>query len=107
MLETEKLNLLKVMLGEENVESEEILSAYLTIAGNKILAKAYPYDDGVTEVPQKYHALQCEIAMFLLNKRGAEGQSQHSENGIVRIYETADVPPSMLRIVVPHVGVLK
>ena len=60
-----------------------------------------------SEVPEKYGALQCEIAAYMLNKRGAEGQTSHSENGITRSYENADVPSSMLKVVTPHVGVIK
>lgn len=61
----------------------------------------------MSEVPEKYGALQCEIAAYMLNKRGAEGQTSHSENGITRSYENADVPSSMLKVVTPHVGVIK
>ena len=106
MLEVEKLTLLRVMLGQPNegAWADNVLISYLAIAGNKILRRAYPYDDSVTEVPRRYGYLQCEIAAYLLNKRGAEGQTSHSENGISRTYESADVPESMLSEVVPHVG---
>lgn len=104
MTESEKINIVKSMGVND---SDEILSAYLTLAGNKILAKAYPYDNSVTEVPRKYESLQCEIAVYLLNKRGAEGQISHSENGISRTYENGDVPASFLRTVIPHCGVIK
>ena len=106
MLEVEKLTLLRVMLGQPNegAWADNVLISYLAIAGNKILRRAYPYDDSVTEVPRRYGYLQCEIAAYLLNKRGAEGQTSHSENGISRSYESADVPESMLSEVVPHVG---
>lgn len=62
---------------------------------------AYPYDDTVTEVPDRYAYTQLEIAVYLMNKRGAEGQTAHSENGISRSYEDGDVPPSLLREIVP------
>jgi hypothetical protein len=88
-------------------DTDEVLSTYLVVAGKKIIARAYPYDDTVTEVPDKYDTLQCEIAAYLLNKRGAEGQTQHTENGISRQYENADVPSSMLKVVTPHCGVIK
>ncbi len=58
------------------------------------------------DVPIKYHYLQCQIAAYLLNKQGAEGESRHSENGVDRTYESADIPSSMLSSVVPYVGVL-
>ena len=104
MTQTEKLQLLKAMVGES--DTEEVLLAYLNIAGNKIINRAYPYDPEVTEVPNRYAFLQCEIAAYLLNKRGAEGQTGHSENGISRSYESADVPESLLGAVTPTVGVL-
>lgn len=109
MTEVEKLALLRAMVGTPNTDenwSDDVLISYLTIAGRKIINRAYPYDDEVTEVPRRYGYLQCEIACYLLNKRGAEGQTAHSENGVNRSYESADVPESMLSEVIPHVGVL-
>lgn len=105
MTQAEKLKLLKAMVGES--DSEEVLLAYLNIAGGKILNRAYPFCTDETEVPNRYDFLHCEIAAYLLNKRGAEGQTGHSENGISRSYESADVPESMLSAVTPMVGVLR
>lgn len=107
MIEVEKLTLLRVMVGQPNVGewADDVLISYLTIAGEKILRRAYPYDDSVTDVPRRYGYLQCEIAAYLLNKRGAEGQTAHSENGISRTYGGADVPEAMLSEITPHVGV--
>ena len=106
MTEVEKLTLLRVMVGQPNEGEwlDDILISYLGIAGRKILNRAYPYDDTVTEVPRRYGYLQCEIAVYLLNRRGSEGQTSHSENGVNRGYESADIPESMLSEVVPHVG---
>jgi hypothetical protein len=104
MTQAEKLQLLKAMVGES--DTEEVLLAYLNLAGGKIINRAYPYNPEATEVPKRYEFLQCEIASYLLNKRGAEGQTGHSENGISRSYESADVPESMLGAVTPMVGVL-
>lgn len=106
MTDVEKLAMLRVMTGQlnEGEWSDDFLLSYLSIAGQKILNRAYPYDDTVTEVPRRYGVLQCEIAAYLLNKRGAEGETAHSENGINRTYENADVPDSMLNNVIPHCG---
>lgn len=103
MLNAEKIEMVKSMTGET---SDGAVSDYLNIAGNKICRKAYPFDPTVTEVPEQYSLLQVEIAVYLLNKRGAEGEAAHSENGISRTYEDGDVPPSMLRQIVPMCGVL-
>ena len=107
MTEVEKLSMLRVMVGQPNEGdwADDVLISYLNIAGRKIVNRAYPYDDTVTEVPRRYSYLQCEIATYLLNKRGAEGQVGHTENGINRSYEKADVPESMLSEIIPHVGV--
>lgn len=109
MTEVEKLSLLRVMVGQPNTDedwSDDVLISYLKIAGEKVINRAYPYDDTVTEVPRRYGVLQCEIAQYLLNKRGADGETAHSENGISRTYENANVPESLMSEVIPIVGVL-
>lgn len=99
----EKLQMVSTMTGEND---EDVLSAYLAIAGEKICRKAYPYDHTVAKVPERYEHAQVEIAVYLLNKRGAEGQTAHSENGVNATYEDGDVPPSLLRDIVPFAGVI-
>lgn len=105
MTEEEKLIALRAMVGGS--DTDEVLSTYLMLAGKRIIARAFPYDQSVTEVPAQYDYLQCEIAAYLLNKRGAEGQTSHSENGISRSYENADIPSSMLRAITPCCGIPK
>lgn len=100
---TDKLNMLKSMTGESN---EDVLLTYLGIAGERVCEKAYPFHPEVREVPDKYAYTQIECAVYLLNKRGAEGQTYHSENGINRTYEAASIPDSMLKRVTPFVGVI-
>lgn len=100
MLESEKKDLVKTMTGETD---EGTVSAYLAVAASKICRKAFPYRPNEVCVPEQYEYLQVEIAVYLLNKRGAEGQTGHSENGISRTYESGDVPASMLRDVIPFV----
>lgn len=104
MTQEEKLTALKSMVG--NSDPDEVLSTYLDFAGGKILAKAYPYQNDVTEVPVQYAHLQVEIAAYMLNKRGAEGQTSHTENGVSRSYENGDIPSSMLKAVIPYCGVI-
>lgn len=92
----------------ESDDSTSTFQTYLTIAGQTILNKAYPYYrvDNPTDVPEKYQLLQVEIAAYMMNKRGAEGETQHIENGIHRNYHNAHVPDDMLRQVVPYVGIV-
>ncbi len=113
MTEEEKLAALKSMVGDTDPQGGEkpltdgMLSAYLTVAGRKVLRRLYPYRLGVAEVPKEYEYKQLEIAAYLVNKRGAEGETAHSENGISRTYENADVPDAMLREIVPHCAVFE
>lgn len=86
------------MCGETD---EGVVSAYLYLAGEKILRRAYPYDESVKDVPAKYEHVQIEGAVYLLNKRGAEGETSHGENGITRSYENGDLPESLLSGIVP------
>ena len=105
MTNEEKITALRAMLGDTDDE-DTVLSAYLQMAGQKIINRAYPYKPDVEEVPRQYETLQVEIALYMLNKRGAEGQLSHSENGISRSYENGDVPASMLKSVTPYVGAI-
>ena len=106
MTDSEKITCIKTMLGEDDDTSESVLQLYLSLAKSKILNRAFPYEPNVAEVPTQYDMLQCEIAVYLLNKRGAEGQTSHSENNISRTYENADVPDSMLSCITPYCGLI-
>ena len=107
MSENEKLEMIRNMTGETDTA---VCSTYLMLAAAKISRRLYPFGlpDNVciADVPAEYAMNQIDIAVYLLNKRGAEGQVSHSENGISRTYGDADVPESMLRGIVPYVGVV-
>lgn len=101
MTDAEKKAMLTAMTGET---AETVLSTYLALAGDKICRRAYPYDSEVTTVPSVYDYLHVEIAAYMLNKRGAEGEKTHNENGISRTYEDGDLPRSLARQIVPFIG---
>lgn len=103
MSDAEKIAIVQAMIGCD--DPEPVLFAYLSIAQEKILNRLYPFHEPEAIVPEKYQMLQCEIAVYLL-KRGAEGQTAHSENGISRSYGSADVPEELMGRVVPFVGVM-
>ena len=101
-----KIDMLSHMLGEEM--DQGILEVYLELAAQKILNRMYPFVenyDGL-EVPDRYVGIQLKIANYMLNKRGAEGQIQHIENGIHRNYGAADIPDGMLQEIMPFVQVI-
>ena len=102
----EKKIALTAMLAGMNKDAEEDankISLYLCLAGHKILQRCYPFGapKGKKQVPDEYGALQCEIAAYLINKQGAEGQTSHSENGVSRAYESGGVPESFLSQITP------
>lgn len=104
MTKAERIAVVQTLTGETD---ENILSVFLDMAAERIWEKCFPFKppDG-TDIPLKYHFLQTEIAVYLYNKRGAEGETRHDENGIARSYESASVPDSMLKNVVPFCGTL-
>ena len=112
MDDSEKLVELRIILddiGAESNDTDATLLSYLLQAKYIILNRMYPYlDDGTFDeliIPKRYEYKQIRIAAYMLNKRGAEGETQHIENGIHRSYKSADVPEEMLRDILPQVGI--
>ena len=105
MSEKDKLEILKSLVEIVGDTKDKALTVYLDLAAQKILERLYPFDKEQREVPQRYAYRQCEIAAYFWNKRGAEGETAHNENGISRTYENADVPESMMKGILPFAGV--
>ena len=104
MTDAEKLSRLRVLISPDTA-SEDLLSYLLEQAGGIVLNRRYPFGppEGLG-VPAAYEHIQLQVAVELFSKMGAEGQTGHSENGISRSYEAADVSPSLLRRITPLVG---
>ena len=100
---SEKVEMLQRMM-EDDDTGTDVLRAYLILAGQKILNRMYPFGTECNHmhVPDKYVSVQLNVACYLLNKRGAEGEIQHIENGIHRNYGSSDVPDGMLKDVIPY-----
>jgi len=52
-------------------------------------------------VESNFERTQIKIAIELYNKRGAEGQTEHGENGIERKYENSGISKSLLNEITP------
>ena len=103
MTDESKIVLVKSMTDEED---EEIISAFLAMAGDSVCKYCDPYKRSEREtLLEEYGGVQARIAAYFLNKRGAEGENSHSENGISRGYESGDIPDSLLRELTPICGV--
>jgi hypothetical protein len=104
MTDDEKLARLRQMLDPADTTSDEIANAYLDMAEKAVINLAFPFGDGSEVMPEKYENVQIEIALYMLNKRGAEGETTHTEGGTTRTYESADIPVALRARITPKVG---
>ena len=104
MDDDQKLEKLKVLISPDTA-SDTLLSFLLEQSEGIILNRRYPF--GAPEdatLSAMHEQIQLRIAVELFSKMGAEGQTEHAENGITRKWEAADVSPSLLRTIVPVCG---
>lgn len=92
-----QLERLKVWIPDER--NDNLLWELLLRAEGAIKQKRRTHINSPME--KQYETLQLEIAQFLYNKIGAEGETAHNENGVDRTYENAHIPDSMLDCIVP------
>lgn len=94
---------LKRRTGEQD---SALLEDLLESAKSAILARRFPYGDWPDELEVRYQDLQIRIALDLYNKMGAEGELNHSENGISRGYQSSWISEQLLQEVTPVVMVV-
>ena len=104
MTDAEKLTILKSMLDSGDATTDDTANAYLAAAEKAVINIAYPFGNGTEIMPEKYDYEQIEIALYMLNKRGAEGEKLHIEEGVHRSYEVADIPVSLRARITPQAG---
>ena len=110
-MQERNIETLKYMVNEKD---EAMLSFYLDNATSIILNYLYPYKDWTAikdedeEIlfPSRYEGLRLRIAAYLINKQGAEGETQHNENNVFRYYGSADIPDDMKHEIMPKAGVV-
>ena len=104
MTNADKLHITTSLVGKCEGVDEALVETYLELAKEAILNRRYPsgYSEE-EEIPRKYHMTQCKLAARYILRRGAEGERQHNENGINRIYGNTD-DSDILAEVVPFVG---
>ena len=89
----------------ENASDEE-LEDLLESAKAVILSRRFPFGEVPDEIENRYKDLHIRIAVEMYNKKGAEGQTSHSENGISRSFASASVSEDLLREITPKGGVV-
>ena len=92
----------------DDARFEQYIPSYLSVAQAQVTARLYPFQPEATwaNVPEKYHMLTCDIVVYLINRRGSEGETQHSESGVLRGYESAGIPNTYLRALTPFAGAI-
>lgn len=104
MTNEQKIENLKVLISPDTA-SDLLLSSLLEQSEGIILNRRYPFGapEGAT-LSAMHEQIQIRMAVELFSKMGAEGQTEHAENGITRKWEAGDVSPSLLRTIVPVCG---
>ena len=104
MTNEQKIEKVKVLISPDTA-SDELLLNLLEQSEGIILNRRYPFGapEGASLSPL-YEQIQLRMTVELFAKMGAEGQTMHTENGVSRTYEAADVSPSLLRQIIPVCG---
>ena len=110
MTDVEKLTMIKELLTDGGtLPSDEKLTTYLALAKQEILNWMYSQiggvPEGVTEVPVKYEVTQIYAVVAGYTHAGSEGETQHNENGINRMFNAVDMLDYIRRNVLPIVRV--
>ena len=98
MTDAEKISLVKAI---SDARDDDTISAFLIKAKYAILNRMYAaWSDWPenSEVPDRYAAEQCDLAVRYYNRQGGEGEVSHNENGINRTWESPDDADILRRI---------
>lgn len=107
MNDSEKLSMIKSMLGFEDAFEDKRLTAYLDASKREILAWRYSYSaEAPDEVPAEYEMTQVSAVVAGYSQSGAENQTSHSENGISRAFKYEDMIAYIRSHVIPIVKVM-
>lgn len=107
MTDTEKLTEVKVLINDSRV-TDETITVYLNIATQRLLERMYPTTADLSSktLPSKHDHDVCELASRMIDRRGFEGQTVSSENGVRRDFGTVDDEDILMRVT-QVVGVAK
>lgn len=110
MTNEQKIEVLQTLLGEGGeVPPEATLQAYLNISEMEILNWKYHLvggvPDGVTSVSPADEGAQIYAVIAGYTHAGAEGEKQHNENGINRVFIYSDMIDYIRNHVLPLVRV--
>ena len=90
MTEQEKIAYVKIF-ADDSTLSDSLVSAYLADAKAAILRRRYPF--GIPEnadVEPIYEMLQIKLAARYIFRMGSEGETEHREDSVQRVYGSAN-----------------
>lgn len=101
MTASEMISQINLMMGEEY--SDELLSAFIQQAQTECANWEFqligiPDDLDMT----KYDQVVISAVIVAMSLRGAEGETQHSENGILRGFKWSDMADYIHNHIVPY-----
>ena len=110
MTDAEKLTVIKTLLDDGGeMPSDEKLNTYIQIAGQEILAWKYHLvggvPDTVTAVPNADEIAQIYAVVSGYTHAGSEGEKQHNENSVNRVFMYGDMVEYIRNHVLPYVRV--
>ena len=108
MTDAEKIAVVREISDVDADELSDVaVGYYLTSAKEAILKRLWPSDPSASgrSLPSQYDNRQIMIAVDLIQRRGAEGETAHNETGVSRTYKNAYVPNDLLKDIVPFARV--
>ena len=86
---------------------EHLAARYVALAKDLAVSRLWPFDPSRTwaDVPERLHPQVAHVALYLLERRGSEGEVRHSEAGVTAQWERAGVPNYLWAGFTPYAGV--
>ena len=88
MTDAQKIAMVQTLVQNDGDATDAIVAVYLQLALNKMLERLFPYDSTktVSDIPERYETIQCELAARLYLRRGGEGETSHEGGWITCMF---------------------
>lgn len=92
MTTAEKISRVQVLVENDPVATNEVVSVYLDSACSAMLERLFPFhpDKTAEDIPERYDTIQCDLAARYFLRRGSQAELNHEENGVNRYYASVD-----------------
>lgn len=92
MTEAEKITMVQTLVENDPEATNTAVPVYLNLARSTMLKRLYPLhpEKMAGGLPVIYETDQCELAARYFLRRGAQGETNHEENGVNRTYASVD-----------------